>query len=36
VFPTEEDYAKLHYFREFATAAEQQQYQKIFEPIVLG
>jgi spermidine/putrescine transport system substrate-binding protein len=36
VFPTEEDYAKLHYFREFKTAAEQQEYQKIFEPIVLG
>jgi spermidine/putrescine transport system substrate-binding protein len=36
VFPSEADYAKLHYFREFATAAEQQEYQKIFEPIVLG
>jgi spermidine/putrescine transport system substrate-binding protein len=36
VFPTEADYAKLHYYREFATAAEQQEYQKTFEPIVLG
>jgi spermidine/putrescine transport system substrate-binding protein len=36
VFPTEADYAKLHYFRDFATAAEQQEYQRIFEPIVLG
>ncbi len=36
VFPTEADYAKLHYYREFATVAEQQQYQKVFEPIVLG
>jgi spermidine/putrescine transport system substrate-binding protein len=36
VFPTQADYAKLHYFRDFATAAEQQQYQSIFEPIVLA
>lgn len=36
VFPTEADYAKLHYFRDFATVAEQQEYQRIFEPIVLG
>jgi spermidine/putrescine transport system substrate-binding protein len=36
VFPTDADYAKLRYFRDFATAAEQQEYQKIFEPIVLG
>ena len=36
VFPTAADYAKLHYFRDFATAAEQQEYQSIFEPIVLG
>jgi spermidine/putrescine transport system substrate-binding protein len=36
VFPTDADYAKLHYFRDFATAAEQQEYQRIFEPIVLG
>ncbi len=36
VFPTEADYAKLHYFRDFATPAEQQEYQRIFEPIVLG
>ncbi len=36
VFPTEADYAKLHYYRDFATVAEQQAYQKVFEPIVLG
>jgi spermidine/putrescine transport system substrate-binding protein len=36
VFPTAADYAKLHYYREFATVAEQQAYQKVFEPIVLG
>jgi spermidine/putrescine transport system substrate-binding protein len=36
VFPSEADYAKLHYYRDFATVAEQQEYQKIFEPIVLG
>ena len=36
VFPTAADYARLHYFRDFATAAEQQEYQSIFEPIVLG
>jgi spermidine/putrescine transport system substrate-binding protein len=36
VFPTAADYAKLHYYRDFATVAEQQAYQKIFEPIVLG
>jgi spermidine/putrescine transport system substrate-binding protein len=36
VFPSPADYAKLHYFRDFATAAEQQEYQSIFEPIVLA
>jgi spermidine/putrescine transport system substrate-binding protein len=36
VFPTGADYAKLHYYRDFATVAEQQEFQKIFEPIVLG
>ncbi|UQU62362.1 spermidine/putrescine ABC transporter substrate-binding protein [Couchioplanes caeruleus] len=36
VFPTADDYARLHYYRDFATAAEQQEYQSIFEPIVLG
>jgi len=36
VFPTAADYSKLHYYRDFATAAEEQQYQSIFEPIVLG
>ena len=36
MFPTQADYAKLHYYRDFANAAEQQQYQSIFEPIILG
>jgi spermidine/putrescine transport system substrate-binding protein len=36
VFPAAADYAKLHYYRDFATAAEQQEYQSIFEPIVLA
>jgi spermidine/putrescine transport system substrate-binding protein len=36
VFPTQADYAKLHYYRDFKTVAEQQEFQKIFEPIVLG
>ncbi len=36
VFPTAADYSKLHYYRDFASAAEEQQYQSIFEPIVLG
>ena len=36
VFPQEADYAKLHYYRDFPTPAEQQAYQKIFQPIVLG
>jgi spermidine/putrescine transport system substrate-binding protein len=36
VFPADADYAKLHYYRDFATVAEQQAYQKVFEPIVLG
>jgi len=36
VFPQAADYAKLHYYREFKTVAEQQAFQKVFEPIVLG
>jgi len=36
VFPVAGDYANLHYYREFTTVAEQQAYQKVFEPIVLG
>jgi spermidine/putrescine transport system substrate-binding protein len=36
VFPAAADYAKLHYYVSFDTPAEQQQYQKTFEPIVLG
>lgn len=36
VFPGPADYARLHYFVDNATAAEQQEYQSIFEPVVLG
>jgi spermidine/putrescine transport system substrate-binding protein len=34
IFPSDADYAKLHYYRDFATAAEQSQYTQIFDPIV--
>jgi len=34
VFPSASDYAKLHYYRNFKTPAEHQQYQAIFNPIV--
>ena len=36
IFPGEADYAKLHYYRDLSDPTEQQQYQQIFEPIVLG
>ncbi|MFI5937587.1 extracellular solute-binding protein [Actinoplanes sp. NPDC051494] len=36
VFPGPDDYARLHYYRDFATAAEQQEFQSIFEPVVLS
>lgn len=36
VFPSEADYAKLHYYVDFNTAEEQQDFSKIFDPIVLG
>ncbi|MDT5043876.1 MAG: spermidine/putrescine transport system substrate-binding protein [Actinoplanes sp.] len=36
VFPGESDYAKLHYYVDFPTPAEQQAFQSIFQPIVLG
>jgi spermidine/putrescine transport system substrate-binding protein len=36
VFPKEADYAKLHYYVDFDTVSAQQQFQKIFQPIVLG
>ncbi|AGL17700.1 spermidine/putrescine ABC transporter substrate-binding protein [Actinoplanes sp. N902-109] len=36
VFPGPADYARLHYYRDFATTAEQQEYQSIFEPITLS
>jgi len=34
VFPSADDYKKLHYYRDFANAAEQHSYSAIFEPIV--
>ncbi|GGR12836.1 polyamine-binding lipoprotein [Actinoplanes ianthinogenes] len=36
VFPSEADYAKLHYYVNFNTAEEQQTFSSIFDPIVLG
>lgn len=36
VFPTATEYDKLHYYVSFEATAEQQKFQKIFEPIVLG
>ena len=34
VFPSESDYSKLHYYRDFKTPAEHSQYQAVFNPIV--
>ena len=34
VFPQEADYAKLHYYRDFVSSAEQHEYNSIFDPIV--
>jgi spermidine/putrescine transport system substrate-binding protein len=36
VFPTTEDYARAHYYRQFATPTEQQDFNAVFEPIVLS
>jgi spermidine/putrescine transport system substrate-binding protein len=36
VFPTDDVYAKLHYYVSFDNVADQQAFQKTFEPIVLG
>jgi spermidine/putrescine transport system substrate-binding protein len=36
VFPTQAEYSKLHYYVDFASAEVQQEFQKTFEPIVLG
>jgi spermidine/putrescine transport system substrate-binding protein len=36
VFPQASDYAKLQYYRDFTSAAEQQEFNSIFEPIVLS
>jgi spermidine/putrescine transport system substrate-binding protein len=36
VFPSDDIYAKLHYYVSFANVADQQTFQKTFEPIVLG
>jgi spermidine/putrescine transport system substrate-binding protein len=34
VFPSDADYAKLHYYRDFKTPAEHSQYDAVFNPIV--
>jgi spermidine/putrescine transport system substrate-binding protein len=36
IFPSEEVYANLHYYVSFPSVSVQQQYNKLFEPIVLG
>jgi spermidine/putrescine transport system substrate-binding protein len=36
VFPGESDYAKLHYYVEFNTEEEKNDFTKVFDPIVLG
>ncbi|WP_312034242.1 spermidine/putrescine ABC transporter substrate-binding protein [Actinoplanes sp. TBRC 11911] len=36
VFPAQAAYANLHYYVAFESVAEQQQFQKTFDPIVLG
>jgi spermidine/putrescine transport system substrate-binding protein len=34
VFPSEDDYKKLHYYRAFKTTSERNEYQAIFNPVV--
>ncbi|MEV0902284.1 spermidine/putrescine ABC transporter substrate-binding protein [Actinoplanes sp. NPDC049802] len=36
VFPSDDDYRRLHYYVSFNTAEEQQTFAKIFDPVVLG
>ncbi|KUL28550.1 polyamine ABC transporter substrate-binding protein [Actinoplanes awajinensis] len=36
VFPSEADYAKLHYYVDFNTAEQQQTFSSIFDAIILG
>jgi spermidine/putrescine transport system substrate-binding protein len=36
IFPGAADFAKLHYYVSFDSVAEQQEFQRSFEPIVLG
>lgn len=36
VFPTDADYAKLHYYVEFPDAGVEQRFNSIFEPIILS
>ncbi|WP_305784365.1 polyamine ABC transporter substrate-binding protein [Symbioplanes lichenis] len=36
VFPAADDYARLHYYVPFASEAEHQEFQNVFEPVVLG
>ena len=34
VFPSDADYAKLHYYRSFRTSNERNDYESIFNPII--
>jgi spermidine/putrescine transport system substrate-binding protein len=36
VFPSDETYSRLHYYVNFGSVSEQQTYNKLFQPIVLG
>jgi len=36
VFPSDDIYTKLHYYVSFDNVADQQTFQKTFEPITLG
>jgi spermidine/putrescine transport system substrate-binding protein len=36
IFPSAADYAKVSYYRDFANPVEEQDYNDIFEPVVLG
>jgi spermidine/putrescine transport system substrate-binding protein len=36
VFPSQAEYDKLHYYVSFGAYAEQQEFQRTFEPVVLG
>jgi spermidine/putrescine transport system substrate-binding protein len=36
IFPSDADYGRLHYYVQFKTPAEQQQFNALFDPIVTG